>query len=183
MLRSRTLQIAVNVCLTASLLTPVQARTGPHLKPCDVVASGASLCAGCGHCHVEHRGEYCGCCKNASPARSAASHCCVKSSGNAKLSSGERQPAKHGSKRKTERRNTRASLGVCLCSSPADPKSPATPQPPIERLLQQIIAGDFVATNDAATDDRLLFTASLQGSGFALSTSRDSQRRLCIWRI
>ncbi|MEQ8846810.1 hypothetical protein [Botrimarina sp.] len=182
MLRSRTLRTAVNLCLTASLLTPVQAGAIAFGQACDQTAGARVACAGCDHCRIDAQKEFCGCCQTRRPA--APSHCgddarrAHSPATHKQLAAAarrEREPVP--SSPETER------PGACLCAAPKSPAAPAAPAPSVERVLRELASAVCVTTLPTPRRDRAGLDHAADPPGFYLSTPRDSQRRLCVWRI
>lgn len=172
-LKSRSIRIAVNVCVIgALLLLPSSGYRTTSAADCDAAVSGTATCQGCGNCSVSKSGESCGCCcrkPTTRPAKvkpSESKGCCKHSSSSPAQS--EEASSEH--------------LGVCLCGQQQQPKAPA-PQNRSgpERLIQVLM--NAPAVDDLPVDNMTRGSLVEQVAGPPFLLPHDSQRRLCIWLI
>lgn len=171
-LKSRSIRIAVNVCVIGALLFPGVGYRTAFSAECDAVVSGTAKCHGCGNCPVSYPGESCGCCCSKPATRpvavrpSESKRCCKHSSS---------PPAQ-------EKEASSEHLGVCLCGQQPQPKAPV-PQNRSgpERLIQVLVT--MPAFDDLPVDNMTRGSLIEQATGPPFLLPHDSQRRLCIWLI
>ena len=172
MLKSRSIRIAVNLCVTGSLLLPGGGIGLAGTVSCHASASTMEKCAGCGRCSVSEKSLRCDCCSRTRQAAvaqltsSQARGCCHPTPDQA--TSDAAMPEKDH--------------GICICG--LDPQ-PARPVPndrsETEQHVKLLLASATVAFV-VTTDDRTLL-ASHGGSHSPTFSPRDSQRQLCVWLI
>lgn len=165
MIKSRSIRIAVNLCVTVALLLPGSSFGNSLTSPCELNASSEAKCKGCGHCSVSSPGQRCGCCCKKKDTSHQESGC---------QSSSRSLAAK--------KNNSGSSQGVCLCK--AD-KQPAIPASQCRSLFEQILQlRHFASTSLSASAADAMHSCTMEGHCVPTSLlPRDSQRLLCVWRI
>ena len=172
MLKSRSIRVAVNLCVIGALITPVAGIRGYVQDECGEQVASTATCSGCGCCSVSHKGDRCGCCSHAGSSRevkqaSASTTCCP-----------EDDLGQSAAEETTD------ALGICMCGT-ADP-SPAVPpaegRTASELLVRTLLSGhpSLLVVHDS---DAPLLATSLGESAPPLLLPRDAQRRLGVWRI
>jgi len=169
-LKSRSIRSAVNLCVTVALLLPGGGIQAAAAETCCSSASTAK-CEGCGRCQVSTAGERCGCCAkqqaNTAPKKTTQRRsCCHRSTP---------EPAKAAEQ-------TTEATHLCLCGSEPAPAAPApqgrsTTEQLVKLLLTTPTLGPAISAGDESAASMQHFSV---GSTFS---PRDSQRRLCVWRI
>ena len=157
-LQSRSIRLAVNLCVIGALLLPNGGLRAASGSNCHEVASSTACCEGCGHCSVEQLGTRCGCCSTQRKG------CCHS----------------HGAKDSTDREPRKEDKGICLCNPSPLPTAPApTSRTSVEQLVHLLTttADRFVRTEEASA--RSTGDPSAPSSLLPLNT----QRQLCVWRI
>lgn len=156
-----TFALIITMMFQPMLLTPVMAGCVEDVQPAE-----APKCVGCGCCEVDAAGERCCCCcRNRDPSSDeSVRHRCDNS--------GETDAA---------REQDRSVLGVCLCGLTF---------PPMERGTEHSLERVQIRDRDCPT---IVLSIDEDGpsSGWATagsmvraqSSSRFSQRHLCVWRI
>lgn len=171
MLKSRSIRVAVNLCVIGAILVSMAAMAGGVRDRCGNQFASKQTCPGCGCCAVLDHGVRCQCCDNAQP-------------------TGDRQPgssqmaccSKKQSATVKPDRNTGVP-GICMCGK-------SVPQPAVpsrhgrtatEQLVPTCLPG-YPMSVSIGLD--LTPRASLwEDSAPSLLLPRDAQRRLCVWRI
>ena len=186
MLKSRSIRVAVNLCVIGVLLMPSGGMTVANAANCDSLASSEATCSGCGHCQVSKPEERCGCCKRehqessqAAIAASTEGGCCHSQNPLQKTAAAgvHESPNRDLSKKNSPHEYE----GVCLCASAPQPAVPPSPNRLTNEQLVKLLLLDVMgfAENDSAPPHFSMERFSVAPS----FESRDSQRRLCVWRI
>ena len=160
MVTSRLIRFAVSLYLTVSSVLPLPA----FARNMPAAEQAASTCPGCGHCQVDSRGAYCGCCRFAKSAKTDKAPC------------GAAPMRQIGEPPRSQR------VALCRCALEAPPATPAVRQRSVAEQLSTVTAQPVSATFAAAVDQRV--TAGLASpAGHLIWSPRDGQRQLCIWQI
>ncbi|QDV78331.1 hypothetical protein K2D_19380 [Planctomycetes bacterium K2D] len=201
MLKSRSFRLAVNLCVTGALLVPVGSGGRVLGNHCDALASSGiangvvvngtvpsknAVCVGCGHCPVSHQGDFCGCCrKKPTPlARTADSHH-GHSGHDGDSCSGHSIAYDHRplvAVAQSSNESFRDELGVCLCGHEPEPAIPAPRNGTANDQLAQMLllaSASGIVTAEAPP----LWQSTAPHPAPPSLLPRDSQRRLCVWRI
>jgi hypothetical protein len=168
MLKSAAIRSAVSLCLTVMVLLPMPILAGPTSDNCSRQRQSAHVCSGCGRCPVD-AGEKCGCCQSRTSdpaeARQADQESC---GGSASTISAE------------ERQET--ALQVCTCVlhnlPPVPPQRQRTGIQVVVKMTTGLTGGRLCCQPSSSS-----FTPRDGSFGHPFSSPRDSQRRLCVWRI
>ena len=158
MLKSRSIRLAVNLCVIGALLLPGDAflpvfGQSAIESSCESSASNEPTCEGCGHCQVSKPGDRCGCC------------------------------AKCHQELDAKDVDRTAAEGVCLCGSDSLPAVPVTPsRSTSEEVVRLLVCSSVKGSFEAAGSVSLVFSGGHSPAPLSL-LPRDSQRRLCVWRI
>ncbi len=165
MLKSRSIRIAVNLCVTVALLMPGNVSGMVGSDSCAVDASKPASCSRCCHCSINEPGERCGCCCKKPAPRADEANCC-----------------KSRSSQQASKPSPPSYQGICTCAAEQRPGAPA---PQGRSILEQLVqirsmgCGDLITT---PCDPKFSLIAEDRFSSPAL-LPRDSLRLLCIWRI
>lgn len=154
---------------------------------CETSASSEATCSGCGHCQVSKPGERCGCCarKHQKPVQEATTEpknagCCHRSPINSQKNSAAQveESPKAGSPKEDL---SNESYGVCLCAGPSQPAVPTSSHRLATEQLVKLLLLDVTgfAESDSAPPRLAIGRLSIPPD----FEPRDSQRRLCVWRI
>lgn len=172
MLKSRSIRVAVNVCVIGALIAPVAGIRVYVQDECGEQVASTVTCSGCGHCSVPHAGDRCGCCSHAGDSRQA------------KQASGSMACCPEEDLGQSAAEEATDALGICMCGT-ADP-GPAVPpaegRTASELLVRTLLLGHPSLLVVHVTDAPLLAT-SWGESAPPLLLPRDAQRRLGVWRI
>jgi len=154
---------------------------------CETSASNEATCSGCGHCQVNKPGERCGCCarKHQEPVQEATTEptktgCCHRSPSKSQQNIAV-QPDKSPQSGLAHNDAPNEHYGVCLCAGPSQPAIPTSShRSTTEQLVKLLLldATDLTA-NDSAPPRLAIGRLSIPPD----FEPRDSQRRLCVWRI
>ena len=172
MLKSAPIRLAVNLCLIGALLLSQGGIFTAIASACEVTASGAAKCSGCGHCEVASMGERCGCC---SKKRSQPAHEHTKAAKKSCCHSSPATPSANPLPQETEQQG----FSACFCGLDSEPAVPASDgRVEIELLIKAApkrtslaIPVDLASANRASS--RFLEPVPL--------LPRFSQRQFCIW--
>lgn len=169
-LKSRSIRNAVNLCVTVALMLP---GSGIQLATAASCESGASIqiCEGCNHCQVRTAGQRCVCCAN----QQTVTIPNEPSRRRSRCNRPKAEPAKVAEQPPKAKR-------ACFCGREPQPAVPASQgRSTTEQLVKLLL---MTPTLDPALVAEEEFAASTQRFSVPPSFSpRDSQRRLCVWRI
>lgn len=175
--KSRSIRIAVNLCVIGALLMPSGGMQPAKAAKCNATASSEAVCEGCGHCRVSTPGERCGCCATAPPKQAlkagvrTAKGCCHQPT-----SASMQRQTKHSGNNRTK------TSGACLCGSEPQPPAPIPNNRRVdEQLVKLLLAAPPLGFAAAACDPSDLTVEHY--SAPPSHRPHDSQRRLCVWRI
>lgn len=170
MLKSRSIRLAVSLCVTVALLLPLAGLSAGSRTRCDEQVASTATCPGCGCCAVPKSGEMCCCCgheQSPPPEQAVSQHasCCPD------------QPAASA-----EREPRSASPGICMCGS--SDCEPAVPVPDGRTTTQQLVAklltsSPLIACSPRESNRRTFWEDSVP----PVLLSQDAQCGFCVWRI
>lgn len=192
MLKSRLFRSAVNLCVTGALLVPVGGPGAVFGDTCGRDASSEATCEGCGHCSVNHRGDRCSCCskkplhhkpgRESSEVERATEADTTPSNGCGSHPAAVARRAPQEAAKADSEETSSEGWGVCLCSRNSQPAVPAPLNRSAVEQLVQLINWASVFDFGAADLPPFALTAKQPSASLTL-LPRDSQRRLCVWRI
>ena len=173
LIKSRSVRIAVNVCVIGALLVPNAALGTAFASDCDSAVASTQKCVGCGRCSVANAGDRCGCCRktpahSAEPAKTCCSarSCCSRSAGT--LSA--------------DKDSTEAEVDSCQCGRSPQPTTPPPPTRTAAEKLTELLSVSAVIYISLVHDEAQFSSQELEFVPLRLRP-RDTQRHLCVWRI
>ncbi len=173
LIKSRSVRIAVNVCVIGALLVPYTALGATLTSACDSAIASTHKCEGCGRCSVANTGDRCSCCQKR-PARNAKPDktCCIKqkccNSSTAALSA--------------NMDSTQSEIGSCQCGRRPQPTTPPLPTRSAAEKLNELLSVSAVIHVCHVDGEAQFSTQDLEIIPLTL-LPLDSLRHLCVWRI
>lgn len=175
MLKSRSVRLAVNLCVIVALLLPSSGGQPASAAECGPTAS-TEVCEGCGRCHVSHRGEHCGCCCKRHSAKSPSK---LADKG---ISDGKSCCHTPDTKLPRDKQQAEPSKVLCLCGGQSTPAVPAQQnRSASERLVKLLSLGPVVSGVPLALDGNSPVLS--RPNAPASLSPHEVQQRLCVWRI
>jgi len=175
--KSRSIRIAVNLCVIGALLMPSGGMQPAQAAKCTATASGATVCEGCGHCRINTPGERCGCCATAPPKQAP-----VAKARTVKGGCHQTSDAKKPYEVQHSDINGTKTSGVCLCGGEPQPPAPIPNNRRVDEQLVKLLSTVApLGFAEAACDPSDLTVEHY--SAPPSHRPHDSQRRLCVWRI
>lgn len=171
--KSRSVRIAVNVCVIGALLVPNPALGTAFAGDCDSTIASTHKCEGCGRCSVADTGDRCVCCRK-NPVRSVepAKTCCTKKKC-CRSTAAALSPNKN---------STEAEVSSCQCGRSPQPTTPPPPTRSAAEKLTELISASAVLYVSHICGESHFSSHELEFVPLIL-LSRDTQRHLCVWRI
>ena len=173
LIKSRSVRIAVNVCVIGSLLVPNAALGTAFASDCDSAVASIHKCEGCGHCSVASSDDRCGCCrKNSARSAESTKTCCTK----------EKCCGTSAAALSADDDSTETEVDSCQCGRSPQPSTPPPPTRSAAEELTEILSVSAVMYVCHVHGETQFSSQELDFVPLSL-VPRDSQRHLCVWRI
>lgn len=170
---SRSVRLAVNLCVIGALLVPNPAMRTATASACDSGIASTQKCEGCGRCSIASDGDRCGCCQQ-QPARIAkpAQTCC----------SGKSHCGSSPAASSNVRDSTVAEVCSCNCGRTPEPTAPAPPTRSAAEKLTELLMAPTAIHVSHSHDEQHCSPRELEIVPLTL-LPLDTQRQLCVWCI